>query len=109
MPLPSITLGTTAEPRERFEFGRNWQRFLRNLDEERILQAESSLQGMLATEDFDQKTFLDIGCSSGLFSLAARRLGARVFSLDYDPQSVACALQLRDTFFPGDLNWQIER
>jgi SAM-dependent methyltransferase len=64
---------------------------------------------MLAIEDFNQKTFLDVGCGSGLFSLAARRLGARVLSLDYDPQSVACAVQLKNTFSPGDPDWQIER
>jgi len=64
---------------------------------------------MLAIENLNQKTFLDVGCGSGLFSLAARRLGARVFSFDFDPQSVACALQLKNTFFPGDPDWQIER
>jgi 2-polyprenyl-3-methyl-5-hydroxy-6-metoxy-1,4-benzoquinol methylase len=109
MPLPSITLGTTAALQERFEFGRNWQRFLRSLGEERILEAEASLRCMLAIEDFNQKTFLDVGCGSGLFSLSARRLGARVFSFDYDPQSVACTAQLKNTFFPGDPDWQIER
>jgi SAM-dependent methyltransferase len=109
MPTPSSILGTTAIPQERFEFGRNWQRFLRSLDEERILGAEASLRHMLAIEDLNQKTFLDVGCGSGLFSLAARRLGARVFSFDYDQQSVACALQLKNTFFPEDTDWQIER
>jgi 2-polyprenyl-6-hydroxyphenyl methylase/3-demethylubiquinone-9 3-methyltransferase len=109
MLLPSTILGAAAAPQERFEFGRNWQRFLRSLDEARILEAEASLRSMLAIEDFNQKTFLDVGCGSGLFSLAARRLGARVFSFDYDPQSVACTLQLQNTFFPGDMEWQIER
>lgn len=109
MPVPSITLGTTAAHQGRFEFGRNWQRFLRSLDEERILEAGASLRSMLAIEDFNGKTFLDVGCGSGLFSLAARKLGARVFSFDYDPRSVACTLQLKNTFFPGDPDWQIER
>jgi 2-polyprenyl-6-hydroxyphenyl methylase/3-demethylubiquinone-9 3-methyltransferase len=104
-----MTLGTAAAHQEKFEFGRNWQRFLRTLDEERILEAEGSLRCMLAIEDLNQKTFLDVGCGSGLFSLAARRLGARVFSFDYDLQSVACTLQLKNTFFPGDADWQIER
>jgi 2-polyprenyl-3-methyl-5-hydroxy-6-metoxy-1,4-benzoquinol methylase len=105
----TITLGATAARKERFEFGRNWQRFLRSLNEERILEAEASLRCMLAIEDFNQKTFLDVGCGSGLFSLAARRIGARVFSVDYDPQSVACTVQLKNTFSPGDPDWQIER
>jgi 2-polyprenyl-3-methyl-5-hydroxy-6-metoxy-1,4-benzoquinol methylase len=109
MPPPSVTFDTTAPVDARFEFGRNWQRFLRDLDEERVLEAETSLQSMLSIEDLDQKTFLDVGCGSGIFSLAARRLGAKVFSFDYDPQSVACAVQLKDTYFAEDPEWQIER
>jgi 2-polyprenyl-3-methyl-5-hydroxy-6-metoxy-1,4-benzoquinol methylase len=109
MPTRSIALIETAAPAERFEFGRNWQQFLRALDEERILEAQHSLLHMLGGEDLSEKTFLDVGCGSGLFSLAARRLGARVFSFDYDPQSVACTLQLKDAFYPEDSHWQIER
>ena len=86
---------------ERFAFGENWQRFLSVLDEDRIAKAEESLRRMLGVSDLHGKTFLDIGCGSGLFSLAARRLGARVHSFDYDPQSVACALELRHRYFPG--------
>jgi SAM-dependent methyltransferase len=54
------------------------------------------------------KRFLDIGCGSGLFSLAARRLGARVHSFDYDPRSVACARELRRRFYPSDESWTIQ-
>ncbi len=53
--------------------------------------------------------FLDVGSGSGLFSLAAKRLGARVHSLDYDPQSVACAMRLKERFFPMDSEWTIEQ
>jgi 2-polyprenyl-6-hydroxyphenyl methylase/3-demethylubiquinone-9 3-methyltransferase len=93
---------------ERFEFGRNWARFLAVLDDERIARAEESLKQMLEVEDLAGKSFLDIGCGSGLFSLAARRLGARVHSFDYDPQSVACATELRRRYFPDDERWMIE-
>ena len=93
---------------ERFEFGRNWARFLAVLDDERIARAEESLKQMLEVEDLAGKSFLDIGCGSGLFSLAARRLGARVHSFDYDPQSVACAKELRRRYFPDDERWMIE-
>ena len=63
---------------------------------------------MLEVDDLAGKTFLDIGCGSGLFSLAARSLGATVFSFDYDPQSVACARELKNKFFPDDTLWKIE-
>jgi 2-polyprenyl-3-methyl-5-hydroxy-6-metoxy-1,4-benzoquinol methylase len=93
----------------RFAFGENWSRFLAVLSEERIQQAEQSLCDMLKVEDLQGKHFLDIGSGSGLFSLAARRLGATVLSFDYDPQSVACAEELRHRYLPGDASWKIER
>ena len=93
----------------RFEFGENWARFLRVLDDERIAEAERSLRLMLGVETLAGQRFLDIGSGSGLFSLAARRLGARVHSFDYDPDSVACTSELRRRFFPGDEGWVVER
>jgi 2-polyprenyl-6-hydroxyphenyl methylase/3-demethylubiquinone-9 3-methyltransferase len=93
---------------ERFEFGENWRLFLRILTPERIAEAEESLRSALNTHDLVGKTFLDIGSGSGLFSLAARRLGAHVHSFDYDPQSVACTKDLRDRYLPGDCHWTVE-
>ena len=92
---------------ERFEFGANWLRFLQVLDDERIAQARFSLQRMLDAERLDGKSFLDIGSGSGLFSLAARMLGARVKSFDYDPKSVACTNVLRDRYFKNDIEWEV--
>lgn len=96
------------EAGERFAFGENWRRFLDTLNEERIRQAEQSLMEMLEVETLTGLKFLDIGSGSGLFSLAARRLGATVHSLDYDPESVACAKTLRSRYFPNDVGWSIE-
>jgi SAM-dependent methyltransferase len=93
---------------ERFEFGHNWRKFLSLLDEDRIRRAECSLQSMLEVADLNGKSFLDVGSGSGLFSLAARRLGAQVHSFDFDPESVACALELRRRFFPEDPSWTIQ-
>src|SRR5690349_14622123 len=77
---------------KRFPFGKNWHFFLRFLDESRIAEAEMSLRTMLDTASLTGKSFLDIGCGSGLFSLAAMRMGAdKVHSFDYDSLSVACA------------------
>ena len=94
--------------RERFAFGRNWRHFLGSVDEARIVQAGDSLKQMLAVDSLRGRSFLDIGSGSGLFSLAARRLGARVHSFDYDPDSVACTAELKDRYFPGDGSWTIE-
>lgn len=93
---------------ERFKFGKNWSLFLSFLDEKRIKTAEQSLSEMLELPDLKGKRFLDIGSGSGLFSLAARRLGATVHSFDYDPDSVACTNELKRRFFPGDLQWTVE-
>ena len=92
---------------KRFEFGKNWRRFLTVLDNERIFEAENSLKLMLGMESLNGKTFLDIGSGSGLFSLAARRLGANVVSFDYDPDSVACTVELKKRYFDNDAKWEI--
>src|SRR5690349_14790038 len=94
---------------KRFEFGKNWSRFLAVLDEERIAEAQRSLAQMLEVTNLEGKSFLDVGSGSGLFSLAARRLGARVHSFDYDPQSVACGQELKRRYFADDPLWRVEQ
>lgn len=54
------------------------------------------------------KTFLDVGCGSGIQSLAAHRLGAKVVSFDYDFEAVAVAMELKARFAP-DADWEIMR
>lgn len=98
-----------VESGERFGFGENWAAFLRLLNDDRIRSAEESLQDMLGLERLDGKRFLDVGSGSGLFSLAARRLGAEVHSFDYDPNSVACTAELKRRYFPGDAHWKVEQ
>jgi 2-polyprenyl-6-hydroxyphenyl methylase/3-demethylubiquinone-9 3-methyltransferase len=93
---------------ERFEFGKNWSRFLTTLDDQRIAEAERAITGMLEFPDLTGKRFLDIGSGSGLSSLAARRLGASVHSFDFDPHSVACTTELRRRYFPQDDSWKVE-
>jgi 2-polyprenyl-6-hydroxyphenyl methylase/3-demethylubiquinone-9 3-methyltransferase len=93
---------------ERYAFGANWARFLTVLDDDRILSATQSLKIMLAVEHLEGKTFLDIGSGSGLFSLAARSLGATVLSFDYDPESVACTSELKRRYYPDDTQWTVQ-
>ena len=98
-----------APDSRRFEFGSNWWEFLQNLDEARILEAEASLRSMLGVSTLEGCTFLDAGSGSGLFSLAARRLGARVHSFDYDTQSVACTVELKRRYFAADDLWVVQQ
>jgi 2-polyprenyl-6-hydroxyphenyl methylase/3-demethylubiquinone-9 3-methyltransferase len=100
--------GDIAEGR-RFEFGKNWTNFLSRLDETRILEAERSLKQMLELKSLEGKTFLDIGSGSGLFSLAARRLGAKVYSFDYDSLAVECTAELKRCYFPDDPSWAVQQ
>jgi 2-polyprenyl-3-methyl-5-hydroxy-6-metoxy-1,4-benzoquinol methylase len=99
-----------ADSGERFAFGKNWQRFQKYLTEEHIVEAEKSLCSMLGVDELRGKSFLDIGCGSGLFSLAAMRLGAEsVHSFDFDPQSVACAQELKRRYYDNVPSWKIQQ
>ena len=89
-----------------FAFGENWARFLTSLSDPQIEEATRAVSALVG-RDLRDTTFLDIGSGSGLSSLAARRLGARVCSFDYDAQSVACTQELRQRFFPGDDAWTV--
>lgn len=103
------TFDVEVDNGERFEFGKNWRSFLLVLNDERIAIAETSIKVMLEVEDLQNKSVLDIGSGSGLFSLAARNLGATVHSFDYDPASVTCTQELRARYHPDDPNWIIEK
>jgi len=102
--------GSMTQSREnKFAFGRNWQSFLNVLDDDHITAAQDSIKSLLGVTRLDGKRFLDVGCGSGLLSLAVRRLGARVHSFDYDQQSVACTNTLRQRYFPADADWTVEQ
>jgi 2-polyprenyl-6-hydroxyphenyl methylase/3-demethylubiquinone-9 3-methyltransferase len=94
---------------DRFEFGANWSAFLGVLDDERIEEATASLREMLGVQDLAGLSYLDVGSGSGLFSLAAARLGAaRVHSFDFDPASVGCTQELRRRHAPAASDWTVE-
>ena len=99
----------TVDPKDRFKFGDNWINFLSHISGENILEAQKSLCGMYEIQLMQGKSFLDIGSGSGLFSLAAYNLGAKVFSFDFDPQSVACTQELKSRYCQREENWRIEK
>jgi 2-polyprenyl-3-methyl-5-hydroxy-6-metoxy-1,4-benzoquinol methylase len=103
------TFTREVEAGQRFEFGKNWSSYLATLDDEQIAEAARSLSSMLGQDSLHGLTFIDVGCGSGLFSLAAARLGAdRVHSFDFDPDSVGCARALRERFEFASDRWAIE-
>jgi SAM-dependent methyltransferase len=72
-----------------FKFGENWASFSTNIDESRIEDAMRSLKALFGENGIANQSFLDLGCGSGLFSIAAMQLGARkVLGVDVDPLSV---------------------
>jgi 2-polyprenyl-6-hydroxyphenyl methylase/3-demethylubiquinone-9 3-methyltransferase len=92
---------------DRFAFGANWRRYLSSISEQRIASAQESLLQLLHAETLQSQRFLDAGTGSGLFSLAANRLGASVTSFDVDAECVACAEELRRRFAREPTNWTI--
>lgn len=91
----------------RFEFGKNWQGYLDNIDTINLDNATKSLKEMFQIDNMHEKTFLDVGSGSAIFSLAARGLGAKVVSMDYDPNSVDCAKRLKEKYYKDDDFWKI--
>ncbi len=82
---------------KKFSFGKNWKKFIKkNFSEERMVNAKKRLQEVLRLDNFKGYTFLDIGCGSGLHSLAALQCGAsRVVSFDCDREAVEITKYLR--------------
>ena len=79
----------------KFAFGKNWQAYSQQLQQDDYFSAKKSLYELAG--DMHNKTFLDIGCGSGLFSISASGLGAKeVLGIDVDPQCVATARDLID-------------
>lgn len=92
---------------DRFAFGANWSNFGRSIDEARIDEAYDSLRAQLG--DLNGLRFVDVGCGSGLFSLAALRLGAKaIYAFDYDDDSVRTTRALLERCAPSG-GWTVER
>ncbi len=83
-----------------FDFGKNWQEFSEDsLDDERFLEVQKSVGDLVGVERIENKTFLDIGCGSGIFAISAKKLGAsKVVGFDVLKSSVESAKANKDKF-----------
>ena len=107
IPVKKTSWEKDISSKKRFRFGRNWIDFSELITEEKIAEAQSALTDSLKTNTLEGKSFLDIGCGSGLMSLVARNLGAEVCSFDFDPDSVSCSKNIRKRFMRNDPKWKI--
>lgn len=84
---------------KKFAFGSNWKRFVSNaLTEERLREAQQSLLAYIPEEDYTG-LFIDIGCGSGIFSLAALKIGcSRCVSIDVDRESLEAARMVKERY-----------
>ena len=82
-----------------FSFGKNWFNFVSNLNEDSEEQSYISVKNLIDSIKISKGSFLDIGSGSGLFSLAALRLGFDVTSFDVDPFSIKATKKLKEIYF----------
>ncbi len=99
-----------TEEKVTFSFGRNWKNFIRsNFSEERVEIAQKHLLSFLKKESLKGCSFLDIGCGSGIHSLAAFKSEAqKVVSFDLDPYSVETTKKIRG-MYDNPPHWEVFR
>ncbi len=103
-PCDGVDAMSLTERETHFEFGENWKNYSKTIDQKRI---DSAIDGVrkLFPDGLAGKTFLDIGCGSGLHSLAALSLGAAsVTAIDIDENSVSTTQELL-TRYASNSKW----
>ena len=90
----------------KFQFGDNWLNFSKKLNNQKIKIAENDLKNFIKI-NLKNKKFLDIGCGSGLSSLAAVNLGAKVVSFDIDKNSIKASKYLKKVYNINSKDWKI--
>jgi SAM-dependent methyltransferase len=92
-----------------FKFGQNWSDYVKRVGRPEITEAVRGLARLLGAE-VSGKSFLDVGCGSGIHSLAALELGAReVVAFDVDPHSTAAAEELLSRYAKAGGRWRVYR
>jgi SAM-dependent methyltransferase len=103
-------MAMTSSSIERYEFGKNWMRFVKkSASDDRVDIARQHILDFVGRDNLNGLDFLDVGCGSGLHSLAAHQAGAgKIHGFDYDANSVyATNIMRRRAGEPQ--SWTVER
>jgi ribosomal protein L11 methylase PrmA len=91
-----------------FGFGENWSKLVKSIDERKLESAINDIRSFVGN-GLENKSFLDIGCGSGLSSLAAYKMGAcSITSVDIDPLNIENTNFLKNKFnVPEIFPWKV--
>lgn len=81
----------------KYKFGKNWKSYLSEyFNENSLKEACKSICTFMGVDNFKGKRFIDVGCGSGIMSLAAIQLEAKeVLSIDCDIDSIEATESLK--------------
>jgi 2-polyprenyl-6-hydroxyphenyl methylase/3-demethylubiquinone-9 3-methyltransferase len=97
-----MTTRDTKSLESHFAFGENWLDYSAQVSQLHVDSAVQCMQRLLGSDDLQGRTFLDVGCGSGIHSVAAALLGADVTSVDLDPNCTKSTCRLADKFGVSD-------
>jgi len=101
------TLDDETRLESHFAFGENWSNLVARIDRRKVESAIADMRSFLGG-GLEGRAFLDIGCGSGLSSLAAYHLGAgTITSIDIDPLNIRNTRFLKTRFgVPDAYPWR---
>lgn len=84
-----------------FNFGKNWKHYSKNALNQNKLNATIRSIDKLTDNKIQNSRFLDIGCGSGIFSVAASKAGAKeVVGFDISQESIEASRYNKKRFYP---------
>ena len=90
-----------------FNFGKNWNKFSKNINSFNIANSKKEMLDILPKKnDFSKYSFLDIGCGSGIHSIAASLIGFKdICSIDKDPLCITTSIENKKKFKIDNINF----
>ena len=90
-----------------FNFGKNWLNYSKTVRDKDLEIMKESLIDLIGLENIENKTFLDIGCGSGLFAIAAKKLRAKkVLGIDILSDSIKSSEENKKRFDVQDIEFK---